>query len=248
VTGDSHSVVKSPAEPVLEPELQLPVDQAYALWSETYDSVANPMLALEQRHLWPMLPELGGKTVLDLGCGTGRLLEGLGSLGTGCYLGLDRSSAMLGRAAKKLRARGCLLRADCLRLPLRSQSADVLIGSFLLGYVNLADLASEIARVSKDGADLYLSEFHPDSYELGWKRSFRAGNRVINLATRHCSLQDIGDEFRAHGFDLVQTVEAGFGEPERKIFLAYNKGHVFESSSGLRAIFITHWRKRSDAA
>jgi ubiquinone/menaquinone biosynthesis C-methylase UbiE len=246
MSGDSNSCVSR--DRLLAERTRLTVDQAYALWSETYDSVANPLLTLEERYLWPILPSLAGKTVLDLGCGTGRLLNRLSSSGPGRYLGVDLSAAMLARAAKKLRIPGHLLRADCIELPLRSHCADVLFCSFLLGYVNLADLAAEIARVSKVDTDLYLSEFHPDSRSLDWKRSFRSGDQVIELPANYCSLPDVEHTFSLHGFDLVQMVEPGFGEPEREIFGAHGKSHVFESSRGTRAIFICHLRRRSRAA
>jgi ubiquinone/menaquinone biosynthesis C-methylase UbiE len=247
MSTDSNACV-SRDQQLVERRMRLNVDQAYTLWSETYDSVANPLLALEERYLWPMLPSLTGRAVLDLGCGTARLLNRLSSSGTGQYLGVDLSAAMLARAAKKLRIPGHLLRADCLELPLRSHWADVLFCSFLLGYVNLADLAAEIARVSKASADLYLSEFHPDSRSLGWKRSFSSGDQVIELPAHACSLLEVEQTFRLHGFDLVERVEAGFGEPERSIFLIHKKGDVFESSRGTRAIFICHLRRSRRAA
>jgi ubiquinone/menaquinone biosynthesis C-methylase UbiE len=245
--GDSHSTVHPLDDLVAEPGTRPSVDQAYGLWSETYDSVANPMLALEERYLRPMLPSLSGKIVLDLGCGTGRSLNWLASLGTGRYLGVDRSCAMLARAAKKLRAPGCLLLADCLELPLRSRSADVLICSFLLGYVNLPVMAAEIARVSKLGSDVFVSEFHPDTQSLGWKRSFRSGEQVIELPTNPCILRDVENTFLSHGFELVEMAEPGFGEPEREIFIAHKKSQAFDASGGSRAIFIHHWRRRNHA-
>jgi ubiquinone/menaquinone biosynthesis C-methylase UbiE len=227
------------------PQTQLTVTQAYALWAETYDNVANPMLALEERYLDPLLPSLADKTILDLGCGTGRLLSRLSSSAAGWYLGVDTSAAMLARAVGKLRAPGHFLCADCLKLPLRSELADVVICSFLLGYVPMVDLAAEIARVSRGAAELYVSEFHPDSRSLGWKRSFRAGDQVIELPTTQCSLQDLERAVRLHGFDLVRTVEPGFDEAERELFVANNKGYVFEASRGTPAIFICHFRRRT---
>jgi ubiquinone/menaquinone biosynthesis C-methylase UbiE len=229
------------------PKVQLTVEQAYALWAETYDTDANPLLALEERYLQPMLPSLADKTVLDLGCGTGRLLERFPST-TGWYLGIDISAAMLQRAATKLRVHGHFLRADCLRLPLHSRSVSVVICSFLLGYVNVRDLAAEIARVSKDDTDLYLSEFHPDSDRLGWKRSFRFRGHLIELPTAPCVLHEVEDVFRLHGFELVHLAEPCLGEAERNIFLAHNKVEAFESSRGVPAIFIFHLRRSSRAA
>jgi ubiquinone/menaquinone biosynthesis C-methylase UbiE len=226
----------------------LTVTEAYALWAETYDSFANPLLSLEERYLAPMLPSLEDKTILDLGCGTGRLLDRWSSSSTGRYVGIDMSSAMLGRAAKKLRVPGQLIQADCNQLPLRTASAEVVICSFLLGYVDLRQIAREIARVSKNPANVYLSEFHPDAQSRGWRRSFRHGDRVIELPADYCSPQRVESTFRLHGFDLIQMAEPSFGEPERQVFLANNKSHVCESSRGTRAIFVCHLRRSIGAA
>jgi malonyl-CoA O-methyltransferase len=245
--ANSDPVGDSRDQLLVAPQTQLTVQEAYALWADTYDNMANPLLALEERYLAPMLPSLATKTVLDLGCGTGRLLRQLSSSTTSWYLGVDMSSAMLGQAAKRLCIPGHLIEADCLKLPLRSQSADVVIGSFLLGYVNLWELAAEVARVSKGNTDLYLSEFHPDSRSRGWKRSFRSGDQIIELPADQYSPQDVEYTFRLHEFDLVQMTEPSFGEPERNIFLANNKSHVFESCRGTRAIFICHLRRSSRA-
>ena len=220
---------------------QLTSDQAYALWAETYDSTPNAVLSLEERYLRKMLPALDGREILDLGCGTGRMLPCLSSARS--YVGLDRSPAMLARAAGKLRASSHLLQADCLNLPLRLQSADIVIGSFLLGYVDLMSFAAELARVSKPGTELYLSEFHPDGLALGWKRQFRSADQVIELPTRACSPDAVERVFGCHGFTIAQRVEPTFGQEEYEIFAANGKQAFFESIGHTRVIFICHLSK-----
>jgi ubiquinone/menaquinone biosynthesis C-methylase UbiE len=227
----------------LTPETHITADRAYALWAETYDRVPNPLLTLEERYLAPMLPSLDNRTVLDLGCGTGRLLNLLSSSSVASYLGVDLSSAMLKQTAPKLRIPGYLLRADCLNLPLRSHIADVVIGSFLLGYIKVGEFAAEVARISKGATDLFLSEFHPEALALGWKRSFRSQDQVIELPTHRCAPQDVERAFQLHGFELVCKVEPSFGEPEREIFVTAGKSRFFESSRGVPAIFVCHLRR-----
>jgi ubiquinone/menaquinone biosynthesis C-methylase UbiE len=213
-------------------------DQAYALWAGTYDSTPNAVLSLEERYLRKMLPPLEGREILDLGCGTGRLLRHVSSARS--YVGIDRSLGMLAQGAGKLRASSHLLQADCLNLPLPSESADVVVGSFLLGYVDLVPFAAELMRVSKPGTELYLSEFHPDGLALGWKRRFRSGDQVIELRTRACSPNEVERVFRYHGFDSAHRVEPTFGQEEYEIFVANRKQALFESIRRTRAIFICH--------
>ena len=42
------------------------VEEGYKRWAATYDRTPNPLLALEQRCLLPLIPDLAGKRVLDL--------------------------------------------------------------------------------------------------------------------------------------------------------------------------------------
>ena len=49
----------------------------FAAWAEVYDNDPNPLLALEERYLTRLLPDIQGKNALDVGCGTGRWLQRL---------------------------------------------------------------------------------------------------------------------------------------------------------------------------
>ena len=41
---------------------------AYRLWAPYYDTVPNPLLALEERLVGELLPPSGFRTVIDVGC------------------------------------------------------------------------------------------------------------------------------------------------------------------------------------
>jgi len=218
------------------------VQRAYELWAETYDAATNPVLALEERILGPMLPSLGGKLILDLGCGTGRWLARTWSQATS-FVGLDVSKAMLDRAGAKRGLTGHLVQADCVHLPLRAEVADVVVGSFLLGYVDAVSLSFELQRISHEGTDLFFSEIHEEAVARGWKRSFRHNGQLVELPVESRSSRQLSEAFRQKWFDLFEKVEAGFGEAERASFSKAGKEHYFEQVRGVKAIFVCHFKR-----
>lgn len=217
----------------------LPVMEAHALWAQTYDDGSNPLLALEERAMEPLLPELKDKRVLDVACGTGRWLARLRPRGAGNVVGVDLSHEMLQVASAKLALAGALVRADCLALPLRSSSTHLSICSFAVNYLaGLPAFASELARVSRPLARVLISDFHPDGHRRGWKRSFRRGGRAIEISSFVYSMGTICEVFEKAGFVLMRKVEPHIDEPERRIFSRAGKLSMFDAIKGLPAIFI----------
>src|ERR1700733_7445849 len=123
--------------------------EAFDTWADVYDSQPNPLLALEQRLLGPMLPDVRGLDVLDAGCGTGRWLHQLAGQSPRSLLGADISSQMLLLAAAKL-GHNCDLRlGSCTALPFNNGVADMVLSCFVISYVDdLETFAKEIDRVA----------------------------------------------------------------------------------------------------
>lgn len=226
----------------------LPPREAYRLWARTYDDEPNPLLALEERVLGPlMLPVVAGRDVVDLGCGTGRWLPRVLAAAAQKAIGVDQSAEMLAQAADKVALRGRLLQADCAALPLRDQCADLLICSFVLGYLpDLENFARQIARIARRGADLFISEFHPDARVRGWRRSFRHEGRLCHIETYCHSPAMLCSLLLRSGFRLLCCQEPAFGEPERGIFLQRGKAALFEEASQAPAALIWHFRSESE--
>lgn len=222
----------------------LPPREAYRLWAPTYDSEPNPLLALEERVLGPMLlPLVPGRDVVDVGCGTGRWLRRALAAGAQTAIGVDQSPEMLVQAAAKPGLKNRLLRADCGALPLRASCADLLICSFVLGYIsNLENFVRQIARVARRGADLFISELHPDARARGWQRTFHHENRVCHIEAYFHSQVELCGLLAGLGFRLLCCREPAFGEAERSIFLQRGKSALFEQTSKLPAALIWHFR------
>jgi malonyl-CoA O-methyltransferase len=218
--------------------------EAHELWAGTYDSDPNPLLALEERIVTPLLPGLTGMTVLDAACGTGRWLGRLQESGAGAVLGVDLSREMLRRAAVRPFLRGRLVQADCLNLPVRTASVDLALCSFAVGYLaKLAEFGAELSRVVKGSGCLLLSDFHPSARLRGWKRTFRHGGATIEIASFDHGLGDVRAALATAGFEQESQVEACFGDPERPIFEECGKADLLEELSRGPAIFVGRFRR-----
>lgn len=215
----------------------LPVEAAYRLWSATYDTGLNPLLALERRMLADRLVITPKTRFLDLATGTGRWLEYALARGARGY-GMDLSPEMLDVAARKgMTAR--LVQADLAALPFRDHSMDLAVCSFALGYLPSPRTAfREMARVSRR---VIASDLHPDAIRAGWARSFRSGADTYEIASHHHARSHLNACARAAGFWSTWQLEACFGEPERVIFEQAGKGATFEAARHVPAILISCW-------
>jgi len=172
------------AEPI-----ELDVLDAYAEWAGAYAPEAhNPVMQLEEQAVLELLPDVAGRRLLDLACGSGRYLKRLGPGAAGRAVGVDFSRPMLARAASLDRP---LVQADLLGLPLAADSFDLIVCGLAVGHVaDLSGSVSEMARVLTPGGVLVYSDFHPFGALLGWKRTFRAANGAEYAARHHVHLYE----------------------------------------------------------
>jgi SAM-dependent methyltransferase len=122
-------------------ELQARAD-LYAHQTEPFDLVAWVCEAV--------VPLAGGGRVLDVGCGPGRYLADLADRGVDA-VGLDLSLGM----ARQALARGTVVVADAVRLPVLDGSATVVLAAHMLYHLpDLAAAGAELARVLRPGGRL----------------------------------------------------------------------------------------------
>jgi cytosine/adenosine deaminase-related metal-dependent hydrolase/ubiquinone/menaquinone biosynthesis C-methylase UbiE len=219
--------------------------EAFDTWADVYDSQPNPLLALEQRFLGPMLPDVRGLDVLDAGCGTGRWLHQLADKSPRSLLGADISPQMLLLAAAKV-GHDCDLRlGSCTALPFNNGVADVVLSCFVLSYVDdLEAFAKEMDRVARPGTTIFLTDMHPETEAShNWNRSFAAEGSSSGVQTMGWSLQQITQAFLERGFQLVSLVEPAFSLEERRIFEQCGRLDLYDSAAALPAIYILQLRK-----
>ena len=104
---------------------------------------------------WQRLAAAAGGHVLELGCGTGRITAPVAKSGT-ALVGIDRSPAMLARAAARLRRarltdRASLVRGDITLLPFAAREFALVMAPYgiLQSLVRERDLAATLASVHR---------------------------------------------------------------------------------------------------
>ena len=170
----------------------LDTQSAYAKWAENYPAQAhNALMEVEQEALLSLLPDVRGKRVLDLGCGSGRYTRVLLASGAAFAFGVDLSHAML-RAGHV----GQVSQADWLAIPFPADTFDVIVSGLTIGHVHDLNAAfAEAARVLKVDGVLLYSSFHPLGHFLGWQRTFQTSDGETFAVESYVHL--IADHFAA---------------------------------------------------
>ncbi len=231
--------------PLLDPKpVPISASEGYRIWSRTYDSDPNPLLALESRTLGRRLSAIAGKFVVDVGCGTGRWVRHAAENGARAA-GLDLCMEMLFVAAQKPRLKGRVAQADCHCLPLRTAIADISICSFTIGYLgNPGRAVRELGRITKPGGTIFLTDLHPTTRTRGWRRTFKASGLVYELETQAVDRSQLLDYGRQAGLTLRDVCEPTLGEPESVLMTAAGLGDRFADVSAVPAILCIEWERQ----
>jgi cytosine/adenosine deaminase-related metal-dependent hydrolase/ubiquinone/menaquinone biosynthesis C-methylase UbiE len=214
--------------------------EGYRLWANTYDDEPNPMLSLEQRILESLLPPLVGMDVVDLGCGTGRWLKALQGAGARNLLGLDSSPEMLSVADSKLAGAANLVYANCGNASLEANSADVILATFVLSYVDDAShLVESASRALRPGGSIFITDIHPETAAaLNWRRGIHGEREFHEIRTHPRTIEEIISMCEKTNLHAVLVLEPRFGNEERLIFEKNGKQEYFDQIKSFPAIYI----------
>lgn len=196
--------------------------RAYAQWAKRYPAEAhNAFMRLEQSTMAAWLPDLRGKIVLDLACGTGRWGNIAAETGAAQVISLDNSYHMLVAGKLALAAQ-----AELVALPLPASSVDLVICGLAVGHTpHLEQALEEIARVLKPGGVALLSDVHPFQAWQGAQRTFR-GDDGKTYAVEHY-IHSYADHFNAAtsaGLTITGIAESGIEEDQPPVLLVVRLG------------------------
>ena len=172
------------------------VRHSYNSWSETYDAVDNKTRDLEAIACRRILSGIAFKTVIELGCGTGKNTVWLAEKAEH-VTAVDLSEEMLAVARKKIRSSNVEFRqADVkTRWDFIDAKVDLITCSLILEHVkDLDHIFDQAARYLNPSGYFYICELHPFKQYGGTKARFETG---VGLEVIECYTHNISDYFRA---------------------------------------------------
>lgn len=146
---------------------ELPHDTRWDAFARDYDAVflGDPLYEDTLRLIVELLEDADGKSVLELGCGTGNVIEVILERYPNSHIaGVDPSEGMRARCAEKFPGDGRVevREGDALHLPYPQGHFDFIVSNYTLHHLLPEEreaCAAETARVLKPGGRLLYSDF-----------------------------------------------------------------------------------------
>jgi ubiquinone/menaquinone biosynthesis C-methylase UbiE len=243
------NTLKQLFRPVRQPESD--PAEAYDIWAESYDNQPdNLMLALDGalcKEFFAVFP-LTGRSIVDVGCGTGRHWPALFNRSPARLAGYDVSIGMLNRLKQKYpRAETHLLSG--VSLPgLADNSCDLVLSTLTVAHLpDLPAAIAEWARVLKPGGDMLITDYHPTALAKGGQRTFREKERLIAVRNHIYPIPQLRGIAYRLGLTEVTLTERKIDETMRPWYEQQNALPVFRRFLGVPIIYGLHLKK-PDAA
>ncbi|MDR5591543.1 class I SAM-dependent methyltransferase [Christiangramia sp. SM2212] len=204
------------------------LEKAYNQWSTQYDTNKNRTRDLDQKLTIEVLEKLHFKSVLELGCGTGKNTQWLESK---CekLLAVDFSEEMLTIAETKINNDHVKFqRADITKKwSWTSEKFDLITCNLILEHIKDLDfIFSQANEKLKENGYFFISELHPFKQYVGSKARFESEEGLIELETytHHISeFLDVAGSNKFHLVDLQEWFDEENENPPRILSLLFQK-------------------------
>lgn len=138
--------------------------QLFNRWAATYDYIwPSAFYQAVHKRLLDYVHLPNSATVLDIGCGTGRLLDRLATQYPDLQgIGIDYSPQMLDQAIRRNRypSRLTYCQGNAEALPVADEQFDAVFNTIsFLHYSNPKQVLAEIKRVLRTGGEFYLADY-----------------------------------------------------------------------------------------
>lgn len=205
------------------------IQDSYNEWSEIYDSNENLTRDLDEKVTREKLANLRFKSILEIGCGTGKNTLFLAQLGEQVHA-LDFSEGMIEKAREKVRAANVRFEMADLTQTWNCAIAayDLVVCNLVLEHIqDLAHIFSEAARVLEKGGKFFINELHPFRQYRGTRARFERVDSSVEVEAFVHHISDFTNAASASHLKLVALNEywheADTGKPPRLISFLFER-------------------------
>jgi ubiquinone/menaquinone biosynthesis C-methylase UbiE len=145
--------------------------------------------------------DLANRSVLDIGCGPGRLLADLASRYHVRPMGIDRSAAMIAAARAELGPSADLRVGAAEALPYNDGELERAVSTMAVHLMDRPRAFAELHRVLRDGGQFSVATADPAYFDQGWMASFFPSYAAADSA-----------RFPTAGTLSAELCDAGFSE------------------------------------
>lgn len=216
--------------------------EGYRLWAPTYAN-ENAITCLEDKLVSIMSPSPCGLRLLDAGCGTGRRLKDSGAASA---VGVDLCPEMLDAGATNAAGEAGvrMIVGDVRDLPLPDRAFDVVWCRLVIGHLPDCRTAyAELARVADDGAWVIVTDFHPQAYAAGHRRTFRHGGTVHEVIHHVHDIPAQIEAARQSGLKSMEVREAAIGRQVHRFYTQAGRGDLYDRHCGLPVVAAMAFRR-----
>ena len=194
------------------------IQQSYTEWSTTYDQDRNLTRDLDEIVTKDTLANLHCRSVLEIGCGTGKNTTLLSRVGEQ-VMALDFSEGMLDRARRKLTLDNVTFAvADITQpWPCRDQSIELISCNLVLEHVSdLSFIFAQAVRVLRQPGLFFVSELHPFRQYQGTQARFLRDQDTTQIPAFIHHISDFIDAAAANNLKLSLIKEWWHQEDQNK--------------------------------
>lgn len=207
------------------------IQNAYNEWSKSYDTDENLTRDLDLKETRDLLAHLHFKSILEIGCGTGKNTAFLAQIGDKVHA-LDFSRGMIGKAREKVKAENVRFSvADITKKwPCEDGVYDLITCNLVLEHIeDLSLIFPEAARTLEPNGGFFINELHPFKQYQGTKARFYMGDETVEVDAFVHHISDFTNAAAANGLKLVRLNETWHekdeNKPPRLVSLLFRKEH-----------------------
>jgi ubiquinone/menaquinone biosynthesis C-methylase UbiE len=185
------------------------IQEAYDWWAAIYDTDTNLTRDLDRVVTENALSHLEFKSVIELGCGTGKNTVLLSQIAEIVYA-MDFSENMIQQAREKLESGNVIFSLSDIAKswPCNDLSADLIVCNLVLEHIeNIQKIFSEAFRCLVKGGMFFVCELHPFRQYLGRKANFKREQEIVEISSFVHHISDFLDAGKSYGFTIGELKE-----------------------------------------